>query len=179
MESFLDSIEPGMGAFRYTTTAQAADTSIGGLTTELAETLGLRPGLTIAAGAFDAHTGAVGAGVAEGVLVKIIGTSTCDTTVVPGDREVVHHILAGSIDADTRRPGGVFDNYLIGYAPGNESHTFPEGTGVYIPPGGKFSFQLHYTPIGRETVDRSRIGLYFLAYDGGSYVRNERPWGSD
>jgi heat shock protein HspQ len=22
------------------------------------------------------------------------------------------------------------------------------------------------------------LGMYFLAYDGGSYVRNERPWGS-
>ena len=85
-------------------------------------------------------------------------------TVVPGDREVVHHILAGTVDDDTtelRRDSGVFDNYLIGYAPGNESSTFPPGTGVYIPPGGEFLFQLHYTPVGRETVDRSKIGLYF------------------
>ncbi|MEM9623474.1 MAG: redoxin domain-containing protein [Pseudomonadota bacterium] len=85
-------------------------------------------------------------------------------TVIPGDREVVHHILAGTVDEDAtelRRNSGVFDNYLIGYAPGNESHQFPEGTGVFIPPGGEFLFQLHYTPVGRETVDRSRIGLYF------------------
>ncbi|MEM7100894.1 MAG: hypothetical protein AAF541_21730 [Pseudomonadota bacterium] len=85
-------------------------------------------------------------------------------TVVPGDREVVHHILAGTVDEDTsdlRRDSGVFDNYLIGYAPGNESHQFPEGTGVFIPPGGDFLFQLHYTPVGRATVDRSKIGLYF------------------
>lgn len=85
-------------------------------------------------------------------------------TVVPGDREVVHHILAGTQDDDTtelRRNSGVFDNYLIGYAPGNESHQFPTGTGVYIPPGGEFLFQMHYTPVGRETIDRSRIGLYF------------------
>ena len=85
-------------------------------------------------------------------------------SVVPGDREVVHHILAGTIDADAseqRRNSGVFDNYLIGYAPGNESHTFPSDTGVYVPPGGEFQFQMHYTPVGRETVDRSKIGLYF------------------
>ncbi len=84
-------------------------------------------------------------------------------TVVPGEREVVHHILAGTQDDDTtdmRRTSGVFDNYLIGYAPGNESHEFPQDTGVYIPPGGEFLFQLHYTPIGREVVDQSRIGLY-------------------
>ncbi len=97
-------------------------------------------------------------------------------TVVPGDREVVHHILAGTIDADTtqlRRDSGVFDNYLIGYAPGNESHTFPQGTGVYIPPGGEFLFQMHYTPVGRETVDRSRIGLYFHADTPDNFFRQD------
>ncbi len=95
-------------------------------------------------------------------------------TVVPGDREVVHHILAGTIDADAtqlRRDSGVFDNYLIGYAPGNESHEFPPGTGVYIAPGGEFLFQLHYTPVGRETVDRSRIGLYFHKDTPANYFR--------
>ena len=95
-------------------------------------------------------------------------------TVVPGDREVVHHILAGTQDADTselRRDSGVFDNYLIGYAPGNESNTFPSGTGVYIPPGGEYLFQLHYTPVGRETTDRSRIGLYFYDEPPANFYR--------
>ncbi len=97
-------------------------------------------------------------------------------TVVPGDREVVHHILAGTIDEDAtelRRDSGVFDNYLIGYAPGNESHTFPQGTGVYIPPGGEFLFQMHYTPVGRETVDRSRIGLYFHEETPDNFYRQD------
>ncbi|NKB99180.1 MAG: redoxin domain-containing protein [Pseudomonadales bacterium] len=85
-------------------------------------------------------------------------------SVKPGDREVVHHILAGTIDADTtdeQRDRLEFDNYLIGYAPGNESHTFPLDTGVYVAPGGEFLFQLHYTPVGREALDQSKIGLYF------------------
>jgi L-ribulokinase len=125
---FLDSIEPGMGAFRYSTTAQAADTSIGGLTAERAEELGLRPGITIAAGAFDAHTGAVGAGVAEGVLVKIIGTSTCDTTVVPGDRPLIAG-LCGSVpdsiipgmaglEAGQSAVGDIFNWFASSIAPG-------------------------------------------------------------
>lgn len=100
---FLEAIEPGMGAFRYTTVAQASDTSIGSLTSELARELGLPPGIAIAAGAFDAHTGAVAAGVAEGTLVKIIGTSTCDTTVVPGDRPLIEG-LCGSVP-DSIIPG--------------------------------------------------------------------------
>ena len=95
-------------------------------------------------------------------------------TVIPGNREVVHHILAGSIDATTaqaKRDSGVFDNYLIGYAPGNESNIFPQDTGVYIAPGGEYTFQLHYTPIGREVVDASRIGLYFHDKQPGNFYR--------
>ncbi len=101
--SFLDSIEPGMGRFRYSTRAQAADTPVGGLTEKLAGELGLEPGIPVAAGAFDAHTGAVGAGVAEGTLVKIVGTSTCDTTVVRGDRPLISG-LCGSVP-DSIIPG--------------------------------------------------------------------------
>ena len=37
----------------------------------------------MAAGAFDAHLGGVGSGIEPGVLVKIIGTSTCDMAVAP------------------------------------------------------------------------------------------------
>jgi L-ribulokinase len=61
------------------TSAQRA----GELTAEVAETVGLPAGVPVAVGAFDAHHGAVGAGVKPGTLVKIIGTSTCDITVWP------------------------------------------------------------------------------------------------
>jgi L-ribulokinase len=59
-----------------------ADTA-GYLTKAWAKKLGLKEGIPVAVGAFDAHLGAVGSGIAPGVLVKIIGTSTCDILVAP------------------------------------------------------------------------------------------------
>ncbi len=102
---FLDGIQSGMSSFRYATAALASDRSIGGLNAGIAADLGLRPGIAIAAGAFDAHVGAIGAGVEEGVLVKIVGTSTCDTTVVRGDRPLIEG-LCGSVP-DSIIPGMV------------------------------------------------------------------------
>ncbi|MDI6826999.1 MAG: ribulokinase [Armatimonadota bacterium] len=60
-----------------------ADVKVGGLCAKWAEKLGLREGIAVAVGAFDAHMGAVGAGIMPGTLVKIMGTSTCDMMVVP------------------------------------------------------------------------------------------------
>ncbi|HEY6634150.1 MAG TPA: ribulokinase [Acidimicrobiia bacterium] len=128
---FLDSIEPGMGDFRYTTIAQSAIIPVGELIEELAADFGLRPGIAVATGAFDAHTGAVGAGVAEGTLVKIIGTSTCDTTVVRGDRPLISG-LCGSVpdsiipgmaglEAGQSAVGDIFNWFATTLAPGSMS----------------------------------------------------------
>jgi len=37
----------------------------------------------------------------------------------------------------------------------------PAGTGVFVPKGGVYQFQMHYTPYGKKTIDKSRIGLHF------------------
>ncbi len=67
--------------------AYTADRPAGRLCRTWAQKLGLPEGIPIAIGSFDAHYGAVGAGVRSGTLVKIIGTSTCDCAVAPaGDR---------------------------------------------------------------------------------------------
>ena len=63
----------------------SADQRAGGLRETVAAKVGLKPGVDVAVGAFDAHMGAVGAGAKPGTLVKIIGTSTCDMMVAPMD----------------------------------------------------------------------------------------------
>ena len=55
---------------------------------EWANRLGLSAGIPVAVGAFDAHHGAVGSGGKAGTLVKILGTSTCDITVVPNSERL-------------------------------------------------------------------------------------------
>lgn len=85
---FLAALDPALAGLRGRLYDEAfsADTRAGGLTEEWAERLGLAPGTAVAVGAFDAHMGAVGAGVRPGTLVKILGTSTCDISVLPSDR---------------------------------------------------------------------------------------------
>ncbi len=82
---FLASLDPGLVAVRerYAPRAVPSDQKAGDLTAEVAAQVGLRPGIPVAVGAFDAHMGAVGAGIKPGTLVNIIGTSTCDMMVVP------------------------------------------------------------------------------------------------
>jgi len=83
--AFLARLDPRLAALRERLYAQAwpADRPAGRLGAEWAGRLGLAPGIPVAMGGFDAHYGAVGAGVAAGTLVKIIGTSTCDIAVAP------------------------------------------------------------------------------------------------
>jgi L-ribulokinase len=82
---FLETLSPGLGALRSRLYSEAftAEQRVGFLSSEWAKTLGLSTNVVIAVGAFDAHMGAVGAGISTGTLVKIVGTSTCDIMIHP------------------------------------------------------------------------------------------------
>lgn len=87
---FLAKLDPALAVLRdrYASHAQSADQKAGVLTAEAAQQAGLPAGVAVAVGAFDAHMGAVGAGIKFGTLVKIIGTSTCDVMVAPMDHSL-------------------------------------------------------------------------------------------
>lgn len=86
------------------------------------------------------------------------------TTFKAGERQGVHHILAGWVPKMPEKGKGGFDWDISmgGYAVGSESNLAPEGWGTYVPAGGAFNFQMHYTPFGKAVTDASKIGFYFL-----------------
>jgi L-ribulokinase len=111
------------------------DRAVGGLTAAWARRTGLPEGIPVAVGAFDAHLGAVGAGVAPGTLVKIIGTSTCDIAVAPSatppaDVPGLCGIVPGSVlpdcyglEAGQSAVGDIFNWFVSYLQPGGKAGT--------------------------------------------------------
>jgi L-ribulokinase len=87
---FLETLSPGLGSLRKRLYSDAftAEHRAGYLSKSWADKLGLSMSVAVAVGAFDAHMGAVGAGIVPGTLVKIIGTSTCDIMIHPTDEKL-------------------------------------------------------------------------------------------
>jgi len=119
-EEFLVSLDPLLAgirdklAGRYATSDQIA----GHLSPEWAGKLGLRAGIPIPVGAFDAHWDAVGAEVRLGDVVNVVGTSTCIVAIgekpnlVPGVCGVVPgsvHPGYTGIEAGLSATGDIFD----------------------------------------------------------------------
>lgn len=89
-KEFLALLDSRLAALRDRLYAKAHDATVsaGPLGAEWAVKLGLPAGIPIAIGALDVHYGAIGSGIREGVLVKAIGTSTCDCGVVEASRKI-------------------------------------------------------------------------------------------
>ncbi len=127
-KAFLSKLHPKLGALRDRLPKRvlAVDSAAGKLTADWAKRTGLPAGIPVAVGAFDAHTGAIGAGVKPGTLVKIIGTSTCDISVrvntakladIPGVCGIVNgSVVPGffGIEAGQSAVGDIF-NWLVNY----------------------------------------------------------------
>lgn len=88
--------------------------------------------------------------------------------VQPGERAVVHHVLVFARppvtegqDRSSRRRQSNGINYWAVYVPGNGAQVYPEGYGRLLLKGSRLTFQMHYTPNGTATEDRTRIGFIF------------------
>ena len=89
-KEFLSALDPRLADLRDRLYERAYDATepAGFLCSDWATRLGLAAGIPIAIGEFDVHYGAIGCGVREGALVKVIGTSTCDCAVVSAEKPI-------------------------------------------------------------------------------------------
>ena len=77
----------------------------------------------------------------------------------PGNREVVHHILAFAVPKGQRRGINGARSFLVGYVPGQRLELWPPGHAKKVPAGSELIFQVHYTPIGTPQTDHSMLGI--------------------
>jgi L-ribulokinase len=139
-ENFLVKVDPLLQGVRekldceYATSNQIA----GKLSAEWAEKLGLKAGIPIPVGAFDAHWDAIGAGCRTDDMVNVIGTSTCiigitpSVNLVPGVCGVVQgsvHPLRTGIEAGLSAVGDIFN--AIATRTGSDVKTLSVGLEKY------------------------------------------------
>jgi len=176
-EKFLSKLDPKLGKLRKTLSDRtyAVDQTAGNLTDEWAEKLNLPAGIPVAMGAFDAHLGAVGSGIAPGTLVKIIGTSTCDMLVSESSRELadipgICGIVDGSIlpgffglEAGQSAVGDIFNwfvNYIQPGGPKAGSHEALTEKAAKLKPGQSGLLALDWNNGNRTVlVDQRLTGL--------------------
>ena len=119
-DTFLTALDPVLEGVRQKLQGRYATSNhiAGHLSPEWAAKLGLRSGIPVPVGAFDAHWDAIGAGVKIGDVVNVVGTSTCimaigdQPTLVPGVCGVVpgsiHPGFTG-IEAGLSATGDIFE----------------------------------------------------------------------
>ena len=119
-EEFLVAVDPVFAGIRAKMGGEylTSDRLAGHLSAKWAEALGLRAGIPIPVGAFDAHWDAVGSNIREGDAVNVVGTSTCiiamahKTQLVPGVCGVVPgsvHPGYTGIEAGLSATGDIFE----------------------------------------------------------------------
>jgi len=87
-EEFFSGLDPLLKNIRKSLPDRTypADKAAGSLSEEWATKLGLSTEVLIGVGALDAHMGAVGGQIEPYFLSKVMGTSTCDILIAPGEK---------------------------------------------------------------------------------------------
>ncbi len=84
---------------------------------------------------------------------------------VPGDRQVLHHIITYLSSPADRTSSGSDDgnglgDSIGGFAPGRQPDIWRDDSGALVRAGSSLLLQMHYTTSGKETVDETLIGIY-------------------
>ncbi|HEX4613011.1 MAG TPA: hypothetical protein VH092_32775, partial [Urbifossiella sp.] len=80
--------------------------------------------------------------------------------VQPTARAVTHHVLVfAAKPTDPTRGEG--DGFFAAYAPGSTALVYPDGYAKKLSKEAALRFQLHYTPNGTATEDKTRIAMRF------------------
>jgi peroxiredoxin/mono/diheme cytochrome c family protein len=89
--------------------------------------------------------------------------------VRPSARAVVHHVLVfvappgGNEDEGRDSASEERQGFFAIYVPGQSVLSYPEGFAKRLPKGSRLRFQIHYTPNGTATEDKTRVGLVFAS----------------
>jgi L-ribulokinase len=139
-QQFLSEVDPVLDGVREKLASDVltSDHLAGHLSTEWAERLGLRAGIPIPVGAFDAHWDAIGAGCRTGDVVNVVGTSTCiiamgrEPRLIPGVCGVVpgsvHPAFTG-VEAGLSAVGDIFE--AIARRAGTDVRSLSQGLESY------------------------------------------------
>ena len=173
-KEFLALLDPRLADLRDRLYDKAHDASesAGSLSPEWAKKLGLTAGIPIAIGEFDVHYGAIGCGVAEGTLVKVIGTSTCDCGVVSAAKTVpdipgICGIVKGAIlpgfyglEAGQSAVGDIFKWFVEGVLQDVKLHAKLTADAAKLKPGQSGLLALDWNNGNRTIlVDQRLTGL--------------------
>ena len=180
-EEFLISVDPLLKGVRaklggeYLTSERIA----GQLSPEWAEKLGLRPGIPIPVGAFDAHWDAIGSNICEGDVVNVVGTSTCiiamarEAQLVPGVCGVVpgsvHPGFTG-IEAGLSATGDIFE--AIAQRAGTRVHELSKGMEGFKP-GQTGLLRLSWDNGDRTVLVNPELGGITLGWNMVSTAQDE------
>lgn len=82
--------------------------------------------------------------------------------VRPGDATVVHHVLVYvKMKGKPMYQADGASAVVVGWAPGDMPSRFATGTALKIPKEADLLWEVHYTPTGKATKDRTSVGLIF------------------
>lgn len=181
-QSFLSRVDPlldGINAKLDSPVGKAPEVA-GHLCTEWAEKLGLKPGIPIPYGAFDAHWDALGCGGRPGDVVNVVGTSTCfiaiasnNITPVPGicgavPGSVTPHTTG--IEAGQSATGDLFE--AIARRANSDVASLMKGLDTYLP-GQTGLMRMTWDNGDRTVLVRPDLGGVTLGWDLGHSAADE------